>query len=119
MRERDVAAALVLVERFAAGGHEPIVDPYGRFHYGLSSLPSVARTYVTYKGQPLVFLDIACSQPFFLGMLYLASRSRPGYFDGWKRLDRPEDYLNYEIDGDFRHYSKEIGPAASCRPRLV
>jgi hypothetical protein len=66
LRERDVAAALVVVERFAAGGHDPIVDRYGRFHYGLSSLPSVARSCVTYKKQPLVFLDIACSQPFFL-----------------------------------------------------
>jgi hypothetical protein len=101
MRERDVAAALVLVERFAAGGHEPIVDHYGRFHYGLSSLPSVARGCVTYRGQPLVFLDIACSQPFFLGMLHLASRSSPGYFDDWKRLDKPEDYLKWEIDEDF------------------
>jgi hypothetical protein len=95
LKERDVAAALVLVERFAAGGHEPIVDHYGRFHYGLSSLPSVARGCVTYKGQPLVFLDIACSQPFFLGMLDLASRHRLGYFDDWKRLEEPEDYLNY------------------------
>ena len=101
MKERDVAAALVLVERFAAGGHDPIVDHYGRFHYGLSSLPSVARGCVTSKGQPLVFLDIACSQPFFLGLLHLASRRQPSYFDDWKRLEEPEDYLNYEIDGDF------------------
>ena len=101
LKERDVAAALVLVERFAAGGHDPVVDHYGRFHYDLSSLPSVARCCVTSEGQPLVFLDIACSQPFFLGMLHLASRRRPGYFDDWKRLDKPEDYLNYEIDGDF------------------
>ncbi len=101
MRERDVAAALVLLERFAAGGHDPIVDHYGRLHYGLSSLPSVTRCCVTYKGQPLVFLDIACSQPFFLGMLHLASRLHPGYFDGWKRLTEKEDYLKYEIDEDF------------------
>ena len=113
LRERDVAASLVLLERFAAGGHDPIVDEYGRFHYGLSSLPSVARGCVTYRGQPLVFLDIACSQPFFLGMLYLASRNRPGYFDDWKRLEKPEDYLNYEIDGDFLEGLSNSSPSLS------
>ncbi|MBN9618623.1 MAG: FAD-binding protein, partial [Actinobacteria bacterium] len=63
LKERDVAAALVLVERFAAGGHDPVVDHYGRFHYDLSSLPSVARCCVTSEGQPLVFLDIASRLP--------------------------------------------------------
>ncbi len=118
-KERDVAAALVLVERFAAGGHDPIVDHYGRFHYGLSSLPSVARGCVTYKGQPLIFLDIACSQPFFLGLLHLASRRHPGYFDDWKRLEKPEDYLNYEIDGDFLNRLSVLpeSPSSLSSPR--
>jgi hypothetical protein len=113
MQERDVAAALVIVERFAAGGHDATVDHYGRFHYGLSSLNSVARGCLSSKGQPLVVLDIACSQPFFLGMLQQASRRHPGYFDNWKRLEEPEDYLRYDIDEDFLRLLAVPSPSLS------
>ena len=101
VRVRDVDEAIVIAERFADGGFAPIVDHYGRFHYGLSNLPSAARPFLTCKGQPLVFLDIACSQPFFLGMLNVTYQKNRGSMSNWKMLREKEDYLKYQIDEEF------------------
>ena len=46
-------------------------DQYGRVHTVLTNLPSALRQFLRFDGSPLVNLDIANSQPMFLGFLLL------------------------------------------------
>jgi hypothetical protein len=58
--------------------HSPVwyhQDDYGRVHTNLTNLKSDLRQFLRVDGSPLVNLDIANSQPMFLGLLLNASSS--------------------------------------------
>ena len=73
--ERDGVLADPAVAHQAAclgdGAWHFSVDDYGRVHTNLSNLKKCLRKYLRVDGQPLVFVDVACSQPLLVGVLTL------------------------------------------------
>lgn len=47
-----------------------VADAYGRVHHNLTCLKREQREYLSVDGEPLVEIDIANSQPLFLGLTY-------------------------------------------------
>jgi hypothetical protein len=75
-----------------------IVCPYGRFHTTLTSLRRGARRFLTYRGEPLVGLDVRNSQPLVFALLL---RKELGSLD---RYDDVRLYVELCQKGDFYEY---------------
>ncbi len=54
----------------------PVMDDYGRLHTPVTSLPKAFRRFLTLDGEPLGGVDIASSQPLFLGLAVQESALR-------------------------------------------
>jgi hypothetical protein len=76
-----------------------------RVYHAVACMPRILRDHLQYNGQYLCSIDIRCSQPFFLGLLFLENQAADG-------LDPEEiaDYLEMTQSGQFYEWlMKELG----------
>ncbi|MEI7910848.1 MAG: hypothetical protein WCK77_14520 [Verrucomicrobiota bacterium] len=67
-----------------------------RIYHVVACMPRILREHLQFDGQPMCSIDIRCSQPFFLGLLFLENQATDG-------LDPMEiaDYLELTQSGQF------------------
>lgn len=70
--EQAIEAFAENYQRIRDGDFFAKPDRYGRCHTNITNLWSELRRYLRYKGQPLVNVDIHCSQPLFLCLVLIA-----------------------------------------------
>jgi len=81
---RNFEIVKIPVEEIAAKGSQVSVCPYGRFHSPLTRLSKQVRCCLSVGGEPLVNLDIANSQPLFLGLLVMNYRKQGNKLFGFQ-----------------------------------
>ena len=80
MSADTVESVLACMHTIADGEDEPVVCRFGRFHSAVTRLKREARPHLSINGKGLVNIDIANSQPLFLGLaLGLATAPRMGH----------------------------------------
>ncbi len=60
-----------VLRMFLAGDHRLKVDPWGRVHTLITSMPRVLRRLLHIDGKPLVEIDVSCCQPLLAGLITL------------------------------------------------
>lgn len=104
--ERDVWRIIrrLGIEEIANHSWTPIVCEYGRFHSPLTRISRDVRPHLQFDGNPLVEIDIANSQPFFLALLLRLSsesklhRTLKDYLgEGWRgAYTMSRDFVDYQ-----------------------
>ncbi len=116
----DARASLELVDRCDDAAYR--VDDHGRrFYSPFTNLKRTLRRFVLLDGKPLLQVDIACSQPLFVGMLIMMYQATEGnlmaydallsqddkdpYLGLQERLDQILSCPNYGVDPTTLEYS--------------
>lgn len=74
-RDKTFSQHQVAIKQISQKEFRLSYDDYGRVHTNLTNLLSPLRRFLSYKGRPLVNVDICNSQPLFLGTLFIPRES--------------------------------------------
>ena len=94
-------------------------DPYGRVHTVLTNLPSDLRQYLRLDGSSLVNLDIANSQPMFLGLVLHAPFSLKNPTGEENGVTDPEKQKLLELLDPYYISNQPQASPTSLRSRII
>ena len=116
-RAHQFALQVVAIKDRAPIRYDP--DPYGRVHTVLTNLPSDLRQYLRLDGSPLVNLDIANSQPMFLGLVLHAASTLKDPTGEENDVTDPEKRKLLELLDPYYTPTQPQAPPTPLRSRII